>query len=336
MRIAVVTTSWPRGASDPGGHFVEAEARALDHAGHDVLVVAPPAGGAFGWPGVAARVRERPARLIGAARWVVESRAQLAAMRIERVVAHWAVPCAWPIALGARDAALEVVSHGGDVRLLTALPAAVRRPMVRAIASRAERWRFVSHTLAGNLVRSLDRGTRGQVERIAVVEPAALEMPDVRDAVDARRRALGGLSVAVSVGRLVTSKRVDRAIEHVARVRELDVLVVVGDGPERGRLERLARERRVDARFIGVTSRQEALAWIGAADVLLHASEAEGMSTVIREAEALGTRVERIGSPWGIQIPRPRPLTIQRQSDSHAGTPPVCSTSSGGTRVQNS
>jgi teichuronic acid biosynthesis glycosyltransferase TuaC len=295
MRVAVVTTSWPRGASDPGGHFVEAEARVLQGAGHDVLVVSPPAGGAFGWPGVVPRVRERPGRLIGAARWVVASRAQLAAMRVDRIVAHWAVPCAWPIALGARDAALEVVSHGGDVRLLTALPAPMRRLVVTAIASRAERWRFVSQPLMRNFVRSLDRATRGRVERIAFVEPAVLDMPDVRDAAEVRRRALGGLRVAVSVGRLVPSKRVDRAIEHVARGRELDVLVVVGDGPERGRLERLARGRRVDARFVGLTSRQDALAWIGAADVLLHASEAEGMSTVVREAEALGTRVERIG-----------------------------------------
>jgi glycosyltransferase involved in cell wall biosynthesis len=165
---------------------------------------------------------------------------------------------------------------------------------VGAIASRAERWRFVSDTLMGNLVRSLDRWTKGRVERIAVIEPAVLHMPDVREAVTARRRALGGLRVAVSVGRLVASKRVDRAIDHVARVRGLDALVVVGDGPERAVLERLARARRIDARFVGIVSREEALAWIGAADVLLHASKAEGMSTVVREAEALGTRVVRI------------------------------------------
>jgi hypothetical protein len=41
-------------------------------------------------------------------------------------------------------------------------------------------------------------------------------------------------------------------------------------------------------------ARTEALAWIGAASVLLDASEAEGASTVAREARAMGTRVERI------------------------------------------
>lgn len=111
------------------------------------------------------------------------------------------------------------------------------------------------------------------------------------EAVARTRRALGEARIAVSVGRLVPSKRVDRAIEHVARTREVDALVVVGDGPERGRLEALARARDVDARFLGTVPREDALAWMGAASVVLFASEQEGASTVLREAAAMGTRV---------------------------------------------
>jgi teichuronic acid biosynthesis glycosyltransferase TuaC len=291
MRVAVVTTSWPASESDAAGHFVRAETRPLEQGSDDVLVVAPPAGGAFGWPGVMARVRERPARAIDAALWVAEARARLRRLVVDRVIAHWAVPCAWPIGVAARSGTLEAVSHGGDVRLLVALPAASRRTIVGAIASRAERWRFVSEPLMEDLLRALDRETRARVERIAVIRPAALELPDVRDAVALLRGALGAQRVAVSVGRLVPSKRVDRAIEHVARSRDVDVLVVLGDGPERSRLDALARARGVNARFVGLVAHQEALAWIGAADVLLHASEAEGLSTVVREADALGTPV---------------------------------------------
>ncbi len=47
-------------------------------------------------------------------------------------------------------------------------------------------------------------------------------------------------------------------------------------------------------RFLGTTSRREALSWIGAADELVHASRIEGLSTVIREAERLGTSVTRL------------------------------------------
>jgi glycosyltransferase involved in cell wall biosynthesis len=294
MRIVIVTTSWPAVEGDPAGHFVRAEARVHEHAGHCVTVLAPPAGGAFGWPGVAARVRERPARALGAVRWVASARVQVRRMCVDRVIAHWAMPSAWPIGVGVREADLEAVSHGGDVRLLTTLPSGVRRFVVSTIASRACRWRFVSEGLLKQLLKTLERGERKRIERIAVVQAAALQMLDVRDAIAKRRRELDGLRVAVSVGRLVASKRVDRAIEHVERSREVDALVVLGDGPERGCLERFARARGVDARFIGLVDRQEALAWIGAASVLVHASEAEGLSTVVREAHALGTRVEMI------------------------------------------
>jgi len=297
MRIALVTTSWPADEDDASGHFVRAEARELEREGHEVVVVAPCFPGedtAFGWPGVAARLRERPSRIVDAVRWVGAARARVARLAVDRVVAHWAVPSAWPIAAAARGAEVEVVSHGGDVRLLGATPRRMREAIVGAIAGRAACWRFVSPALLDELLAAIGPEARARVERIAQVRAAAVEMPDVADAVAARRRELAGTRVAVSVGRLVTGKRVDRAIEHVARTRAFDALVVVGDGPERDRLEALARARGVDARFVGKVPRGDALAWIGAAAVLLHGSEAEGCSTVLREAEALGTPVVRL------------------------------------------
>jgi glycosyltransferase involved in cell wall biosynthesis len=101
----------------------------------------------------------------------------------------------------------------------------------------------------------------------------------------------------VCVGRLVASKRFDRAFDHVARESRAGrhaSVVVVGDGPERVRLEKKARALGLEARFVGRATRDDALAWIGAADGLLHASHAEGLSTVVREAEALGVRVVHV------------------------------------------
>jgi teichuronic acid biosynthesis glycosyltransferase TuaC len=293
MRIAIVTTSYPAHEDDAAGHFVRAGARELERQGHDVEVVSPEPGGAFGWPGSPARLRERPHRAFEALNWVARARRRVAGANAELVIAHWAVPSAWPIGVAARGR-LEVVSHGGDVRLLAATPALVRRRVVRAIAARAAAWTFVSVRLRDDLCGTLDGETRDRVERIARVDAPTIEMPDVREAIARRRRDLAGTRAAVSVGRLVASKRVDRAIEHVACARDLDALIVVGDGPERARLEDLARARRVDARFVGAVGRREALAWIGAADVLLHGSVAEGLSTVVREAESLGTRVVRL------------------------------------------
>jgi teichuronic acid biosynthesis glycosyltransferase TuaC len=293
MRIAIVTTSWPETDEDPAGHFVRTSARVLERQGHEVKVVSPRPGGAFGWPGTAARLRQRPLRAIEATRWVLAAPGKVARLDADLVVAHWAVPCAWPIGV-AGSRRLEVVSHGGDVRLLVFLPRPARYRIVHAIASRAATWTFVSEALRRDLLWSLEGSAREDVERIARVAAPLLELPDVRDAVRLLRGELGATRAAVSVGRLVASKRVDRAIEHVARTRDVDVLVVVGDGPERARLEKLARARGVDARFVGAVGRPEALAWIGAAEELLHASAAEGLSTVVREAEALGTRVVRL------------------------------------------
>jgi teichuronic acid biosynthesis glycosyltransferase TuaC len=291
MRIAILSTSFPADEGDPSGHFVRAEARELARAGHHVTVVAPRAGAAFGWPGVASRVREKPWRMVEAGRWMVAARARLAGIEAERIVAHWAVPCAWPVASMSGPAELEVVSHGGDVRMLTRMPRPLREAVVGAIAGRAATWRFVSKKLEATLLDALGDRLRARVKRVAVVRAATVEMPDVTDAVARTRRTLAGARVAVSVGRLVRSKRVDWAIEYVAGSREVDALVVVGDGPERGRLEALARARNIDARFVGAVAREEALAWIGAAAFVVFASEEEGASTVLREAEALGTRV---------------------------------------------
>ena len=307
MRVAVITTSYPGAEADPAGHFVQAEARQLIRLGHEVVVFAPDARatgdgidviggfslGAFGWPGAAARLRARPYRIAGVARWASHTRAALVhAGPFDRIVAHWSVPSAWPIATGdASRAELEVVSHGGDVRLLVAMPAPVRAHGAAAIARRAARWRVVSESLRDALTAGLPARRRDDVEAIACVTPSHLEMPDVR----ARSRALrlaARRPIVCCVGRLVASKRVDRIIAHVARSHAEKQLVVIGDGPERGRIERLARRSSVDARFLGLLPRDEALAWIGASEALLFASEAEGCSTVLREAEALGIRVE--------------------------------------------
>jgi glycosyltransferase involved in cell wall biosynthesis len=306
MRIAVVTTSWPQHEGDPSGHFVQAHARELERAGNEVLVVAPMARSAFGWPGVAARLRARPLRVIDAAQWVAGACARLRRLKVDRVVAHWCIPSAWPIATLAAarwppnpggalpGAGLDVVSHGADIRLLAAMPSRAARKIVSAVAERASSWTFPSHATRLELFAALDATTRAAVDRISEVRAPPIEMPDISAAVAALRGELGSRRVAVSVGRLVIGKRVDRAIDYVARTRGAEVLVVVGDGPDRPRLEALARDRGVDARFVGKVDRPEALAWIGAASALIHASVAEGLSTVLREAAALGTPVVRL------------------------------------------
>jgi glycosyltransferase involved in cell wall biosynthesis len=302
MRIAVVTTSYPTYEGDPAGHFVQTEVEQLELAGHELCVIRPRAGGAFGWPGAPARIRERPLRALEAAAWMASAVVGLRRFRPERIISHWCVPSAFPISLPAlRSVELEVVSHGGDVRLLCELPGRVRRAIVRPVLRRATRWRFVSAELHDTLAAALDPEDAEALRERAEIVPGALEVPDVRVDALAKRSAVAGRRLYVCAGRLVASKRVDKVIDYVAtdKARGERVLVVLGDGPERPHLERVAKAWQnamqaasiIDVRFLGTTTRRETLGWIGAADELVHASRVEGLSTVVREAESLGVPV---------------------------------------------
>jgi teichuronic acid biosynthesis glycosyltransferase TuaC len=292
VRIAVVTTSWPRFEGDPSGHFVEAETRALTQCSEagtrPEVVVIRAAGDAFGWPGIAARVKESPLRIAGAVAWVVRARAEVAGGEFDEVVAHWAVPCAWPISM-TEGPRLTVISHGGDVRLLARLPGPLRAQIVTRIADRASVWRFVSTHLLTSLVSVLSREAGRRVERVARIAPCMIEVPTPGEEALAEKRAEMGTPFAVCVARLVASKRVEAAIAWAEA--EGRALVIVGDGPERARLERMARANRQKVHFAGRTTRPDALAWIASSSELVQASREEGLSTVVREAEQLGVRV---------------------------------------------
>ncbi len=172
---------------------------------------------------------------------------------------------------------LEIVSHGGDVRLLVGMPERLRNLVVRRLLTRATSWRFVSSSLLKHLTQSLAPADAGALAAMATVAPSPLSMIDVEEDVRVRRSTLGDRHLYVCAGRLVRSKRVDRVIDYVAGHRAAQpILVVIGDGPERARLEQLAYRWQLDVRFLGNTPRRETLTWIGAADELVHASVARG------------------------------------------------------------
>jgi teichuronic acid biosynthesis glycosyltransferase TuaC len=276
----------------------------LHHAGGGVL---------FGWPGAVARAREAPWRLVGAGSFAAGVQVRLRGLGpVDRAVAHWIVPCAWPLLVRTR-AELEVVAHGADVRALVRAPRLLRHHVLRALLERGARFTFAARALLRALAAALDPAVAAELEARATVAPPALDLPDVAARAAALRKELGldvacGERLAVVACRLVTDKRVDVAIEAAWVASSPVRLVVVGDGPARAELERLAAAMAdayggrlgagagagVGARrviFMGMLPRREALAWIGAADVLLHPSEVEAAPTVIREARALGVRV---------------------------------------------
>ncbi|MGD9505311.1 MAG: glycosyltransferase family 4 protein, partial [Syntrophobacteraceae bacterium] len=94
------------------------------------------------------------------------------------------------------------------------------------------------------------------------------------------------------VGRLVSWKRVDMLLEAASRMGNVG-LVVVGDGPERGKLERLVDELKIADRvhFTGAASREETLGWMASCDMLAICSNYEGLPHVVLEAMSLGLPV---------------------------------------------
>ncbi|MFC5957481.1 glycosyltransferase family 4 protein [Streptomyces pratens] len=92
----------------------------------------------------------------------------------------------------------------------------------------------------------------------------------------------------VAVGRLVEYKRIDLLLRLWERVRPVTGgrLVIVGDGPERERLERLAGP---GVEFAGHVSEEEKHRLLCAAWLLLHPSAVEGWGLVVTEAATRGT-----------------------------------------------
>lgn len=109
-----------------------------------------------------------------------------------------------------------------------------------------------------------------------------------------RARLLGpgreGAALVVGVGRFAHEKRWEVVLDAFARVRAARdaVLVLFGDGPERGRLEARAAGS-PDVRLPGFERDREALAdALASADVLLHGCADETFGLSIAEAHASG------------------------------------------------
>jgi glycosyltransferase involved in cell wall biosynthesis len=112
----------------------------------------------------------------------------------------------------------------------------------------------------------------------------------------ARRELDLGGKVILTVARLTPWKGVDKLISLLPRLRELAPdanLVVVGDGPERPNLERLAEQTGVSDAvcFAGQVPQGRVALYLRAADVFVLYSGYEGLPHIVLEAMLAGTPV---------------------------------------------
>jgi glycosyltransferase involved in cell wall biosynthesis len=276
---------------------VQSEARHLIAAGHQVVVVAPgprllphgpgeprvrAAGGGslFGAPGALLRLRQHPLRAFGGVQFAYRARRELLrAGPLDRVIAHFIVPCALPIGIGTATM-VEAVGHGSDVRLLLGLPGPVRRRLAHALVRGTSGIRLVSEELREQWIDA----TFPAMREHCYVRASPIDLGTCPTRSEARRRRGIGPreQVALVVARLIPSKRVGtalRALQALPAVRT----VVVGGGPLASQLS----SEFPKVRFEGALDRPTTLEWIAAADVLVSASIREGAPTSVREARAL-------------------------------------------------
>lgn len=331
MTIGVVTTSFPRWAGDFAGCFVEDWVRAelADGATVEVLAAGAEApdrrdlgpearvfriavplgrGPALFYDGGAPEVLERGR----AATWAqaffffaglcqgIRARATTGAWR--RIVAHWLVPSALAARAAAPHLPLTAYAHSGDVALLERCPGG--RSLARLLARDVDQIVFVSEdlrrrfgALAGRLV--------GRVGDVGPTPAASQRPPAARQAA---RATLGSSApfpieglLILSVGRLVPIKGFDILLRAAAEANRSPArratVVILGDGPERARLERLAHALNVDLHLPGFVPRDSVARWMAAADVYVQPSlrlasgRTEGKPRAALEALAAGVPV---------------------------------------------
>lgn len=301
MNVLVVSGIWPPDVGGPASH-APALAAYLHDAGQGVRVVT-----------TAAATPAQEAYPI-----------QAVSRRLPAGVRHLAVA----LAVARNAASSDVVYATSMVRRATLGAAIARRPLVvKLVADEAyERARrhglFVGtldefQSLRGGLrLRALRRSRTCALRRAALVtapsaylrtialgwglDPARVQVvPNPAPTVPALpprvelRAQLGvqGLVLAFA-GRLTSQKRLELALQAVAAVPGAS-LVVLGDGAERERLERVAVELGLDgrARFLGAGSRDDVLRLFAAADAAVVTSDWENLPHTVLEALAVGTPV---------------------------------------------
>jgi glycosyltransferase involved in cell wall biosynthesis len=320
VRIGVLTTSFPRHEGDIAGNFVLGFARALAERGHSLEVLAPepcePVAAPV-YPGIETRfvpyLRPRalqrtfygagapdnfardPLALLGALPFplALTRCAYSQAQGWDAVISHWALPSALVAGLVRHGRPHLAVLHSADVHLLSRLP--LRKSFAQRIAEHATALWFVADPQRERFLSWLDGPPRMAAQTKCFVSPMGVDAPLPCDR--AAARAALGLSgfTAITLGRLITIKGVDLAVEAAARSGV--TLLVAGEGPERSRLQAQARARGADVRFLGLVTGADKARLLCAADALLMPSRVlpdgrhEGVPTAVLEAMAHGLPV---------------------------------------------
>lgn len=312
MRVLFATHSYPRFEGDGAGSFLLRLAQALAAEGVSVRVLAPSAPGlpssaeiggipvqrfryaprhyeTLAYTGTMAEdvARSWSARLALAGMVAAETEAILRSARTWRadlVHAHWWFPNGVAAATAARISGepLVITSHGTDVRLLARSPRAAS--LARYTYGAASAVTCVSSWLASHAAPFTRRPP------VVAPMPVATEL-FAPTTIRADDRIL-------FVGRLSAQKGVELALRAFARMRVTAQLRIVGDGPARAVLQRLATELGVASRveWLDPMPQSELATVLANATILVVPSSEEGLGLIAAEAQLCETPVVAFAS----------------------------------------
>ena len=202
----------------------------------------------------------------------------------ELVFAPWAYPDGWAAVKLAREFNLKVVVqvHGSDVKLLDDFPARKART-IEALTG-ADGVIAVSQDLAKD-VKAF--GVKNGRVIYDGVDPALFHTGSQREALDYLNLDSREKHV-LFVGNLVPVKSVHTLIVAMKDIQAR--LVIIGDGPLRDSLEKLAKDLGIAHRvqFMGALPLEDLPTWYQAADLFVLPSRSEGVPNVLLEASACG------------------------------------------------
>lgn len=167
---------------------------------------------------------------------------------------------------------------------------------------------------------------KGYPERNVVTHRNGINLREFRRGAQARER------VVVFVGRFVEKKGCEYLVRALAKLRrEASTArgVLVGDGPGRASLEKLAQELGADVTFTGFLPPADVRDWLARASVVAVPSvtaangDSEGLPTVILEAQAMGTPVvatRHAGNAEGVAEGRTALVVAERDVDALAAS----------------
>jgi len=211
------------------------------------------------------------------------------------VNSHFAVPTGPGSLVAAWRMGIRHVQtiHGGDIydpsKKLSPHRHAPTRWVVRQVLRRSDAVVAQSQDTRTNARRFYGEDLRIEIIPLSVKVPERLP--------SATRSDLGlptDAFLGITVGRLLTRKRVDRLLRCLAEPPCSSVhLVIVGEGPERPDLERLTGELGLEdrVRFAGRVKEETKWQMLRAADVYLSLTAHEGYGLAFLEAMAMGLPV---------------------------------------------